>query len=108
MRHLIPEGINRDLLISASPSILTESKIRFCTSYCFIRADFTNVISLNSNSSEAYYHRGWCYLNSEKYDLAIEDFNKITELGLDFTELYINRSMAMLKLNNLAAAIEDF
>ncbi|MGF1490105.1 MAG: tetratricopeptide repeat protein [Prochloraceae cyanobacterium] len=70
-------------------------------------ADFTNVISLNSNSSEAYYHRGLCDLNLGKYDLAIEDFERVLKIDSNSVEVYYYLGIAYFGLNKNREADEN-
>ena len=69
--------------------------------------DYNQAISLNSNYSGIYNHRGFA-----RYDLgdlkgAIADFNRALSLNPNFPEAYQNRGIARNALGDKQGAISD-
>ena len=48
--------------------------------------DYTKVIQLEPNFTNAYYNRGVAYSNKGELDLAIQDYTKAIELVPDYAE----------------------
>ncbi|MEM2138513.1 MAG: AAA family ATPase, partial [Candidatus Anstonellaceae archaeon] len=61
--------------------------------------DFTEVIKLNANFSEAYHIRGLAYDYLNQLDKAIADYDKAIELNPNFTEAINHRDIAKGKLS---------
>jgi tetratricopeptide (TPR) repeat protein len=69
---------------------------------------FSQMISNNPNSAEAYYQRGSAYKNTGGTERAIEDFSKVIELCNDHAEAYHNRGLLYMEIADAKKAILDF
>jgi tetratricopeptide (TPR) repeat protein len=69
---------------------------------------FSQIISNNPNSVEAYYQRGSAYKNTGGTERAIEDFSKVIELCNDHAEAYHNRGLLYMEITDAKKAILDF
>jgi tetratricopeptide (TPR) repeat protein len=70
--------------------------------------NFTDVINVNSEASDAYLGRGNCYKYMKYFDLAIEDYNKAIEINQCYAEAYYNRAVVYRLLGNNDKAQEDY
>jgi tetratricopeptide (TPR) repeat protein len=57
---------------------------------------------------DAYFSRGYCYLEIEEYDRAIADFNESEKLRPKSAVMFYSRGYAYLQKDNYTAAIKDF
>ncbi|MFM2311483.1 MAG: hypothetical protein RLZZ04_759 [Cyanobacteriota bacterium] len=69
---------------------------------------FSQMISNNPSSVEAYYQRGSAYKNTGDTERAIKDFSKVIELCNDHAEAYHNRGLLYMELADAKKAILDF
>ncbi|MGL6339621.1 MAG: tetratricopeptide repeat protein [Waterburya sp.] len=69
---------------------------------------FSQIISNNPNSVEAYYQRGSAYKNTGGIERAIEDFSKVIELCNDHAEAYHQRGLLYMEIADAKKAILDF
>lgn len=70
-------------------------------------SDFTKVIELNPQNSEAYYYRGWAYFENDQCYEAIADFTKAIELNPKYGEAYKRRAETYYQLGEHAEYIRD-
>jgi eukaryotic-like serine/threonine-protein kinase len=70
-------------------------------------ADFTNVLSLNPESAEAYYGRGLMYSFLGSYDAAISDLSNAIDLNPSSAESYYLRGTIYAVLGSYDQAIVD-
>src|SRR2546430_1015040 len=70
-------------------------------------ADFTEVIRLKPDLSQAYYNRGVAYRDKGNRDQAIVDFTKAIRLNSVFAEAYTNRGVEYSVKGEFDKAITD-
>lgn len=70
--------------------------------------DYLKAIELNPKYSSAYYNAGTVYLNTARYDQAIEYFNTSLTYNPGFAFAYFNRGLAYMKKKEWEKAIQDF
>ena len=69
--------------------------------------EYTQVIEIDPDYSEAYEHRAYIYEDSGYYELAIDDFSHAVELSPDNVRLRLARGNLYLKTENYAAVLKD-
>ena len=67
---------------------------------------FDKAIASNSQSAEAYYHRGLAYYNSGNIERAIADYDLSLNL-VSQVDVYLSRAKAFLDLDNIQSSIID-
>ena len=70
--------------------------------------DFTQVINLNTNYTEAYFLRGYVYAEKSNYNQAIIDFNQAIRLNTNYTEAYFWRASVYEVLSDYRRAQADY
>ena len=75
--------------------------------YSSAALDCNKAIDLDKKNAAAYYNRGLVYLNTEKYQLAIEDFNIAIRLKSDYAEAYSFRGVTYGNLEKYDIALND-
>ena len=68
---------------------------------------YTQSLQLKEDKA-LYFQRGFCMLQSQEYEKAIEDFSKCVELGYEVTVSKFQRGLCYYSVGNYQAAIEDF
>lgn len=71
-------------------------------------ADYTQVITKNPTSGQAFYNRGMAYFRGKNRDAAIADFTKVIELNPASAQAYARRGSAYGAKEVYDAAIADF
>ncbi|MEG4230044.1 tetratricopeptide repeat protein [Microcoleus sp. N9_B2] len=69
--------------------------------------DYTRLLQLNPNESQAYWHRGLAWLELGNYQESIKDCTQYLKLRPDFIQGYIARAGQFKDIGNLQRAIED-
>lgn len=70
--------------------------------------DYSEVIKLNPNYTDAYINRAICYAEQKKHKQAILDYNKAIELYPSYALTYNNRGCSYSELGNHEQAIQDY
>ena len=70
--------------------------------------DLNEAITLNPNSSDAYFHRGVIKYVLKNYDAALIDLNKAIKIEPSYADCYKERGRVKRELNKLDDAIADF
>ncbi len=68
---------------------------------------YTQSLQLKEDKA-LYFQRGFCLLQSQEYEKAIEDFSKCVELDYEVTVSKFQRGLCYYSIQNYEAAIEDF
>ena len=68
---------------------------------------FDKAIASDSQSAEAYYHRGLAYYNSGNIERAIADYDLSLNLNPQQVNVYLSRAKAFLDLDNIQSSIID-
>lgn len=71
-------------------------------------ADFTKVININPQFSDAYSNRGLVYLALQQPELALTDLTKGITVRPEYAVSYLKRGMAYMQLQQPKNAIADF
>ena len=71
-------------------------------------AHYSQIISANPNSPDAYVERGIIYYQIDNYEQAINDFTKAIEVDPCYEDAYRNRAIAYADTGNLDNAIYNF
>ncbi len=71
-------------------------------------AKYSEVLRLSPFYIDAYYNRGWCFIELGKYQEAIRDFSKIIDLDKDYKNAYLSKGFARYNLGDYEKAIEDY
>ena len=61
---------------------------------------FTKAIKYDKSNPDAYYNRGCCKANMQRYQDAIVDFQKAVELKPDFADAYFNLGQMYFYIND--------
>ena len=69
---------------------------------------FTRAIELDSTYKAAYFNRGLCYFNQQKYLEAITDYTKTINLVPNDSKTYFNRGLCYDQLKKFCEAVGDF
>ena len=69
---------------------------------------FTRAIELDSTYKSAYFNRGLCYFNQQKYLEAITDYTKTINLVPNDSKTYFNRGLCYDQLKKFCEAVGDF
>ena len=69
---------------------------------------YDKIISIDSNSTDAYFNKGLVYANQKNYDEAIKCFEKVTELTPEYPYAYYSLAMAYELKNMPQKAIEYY
>ncbi len=70
--------------------------------------DYTKAIKLNPNNKDAYYNRGFAYVNERLYDLAIRDFSFVLKKDPGYERAYFWRGFAYGEKGEYDLAIKDY
>ncbi|MCK4699207.1 MAG: tetratricopeptide repeat protein, partial [Bacteroidales bacterium] len=65
-------------------------------------------MNVKGQSAKKHYKAGEDYVESKKFEFAIDEFTKAVALDPDYTKAYIERGKLYDKAGNKEAAIEDF
>ena len=68
---------------------------------------FNKAIASNSQSAEAYYHRGLAHYHSGNIKLAIADYDLSLNLDPQQLDVYLSRAKAFFDLDNIQSSIID-
>jgi len=77
----------------------TEQMMRY-GDYQAAEKHFDKAIRYDKNNPEAYYGRGCCKANMQRYQEAIVDFQKAIELKPDYANAYFNLGMMYFYIND--------
>ena len=69
--------------------------------------NFTQAITLDSTSYNAYYNRGCAYHRQGKYQAAIADFSQAVRLNPEFTQAYVHRGILHNEIGAVHLAFKD-
>jgi tetratricopeptide (TPR) repeat protein len=69
--------------------------------------NFTQAITINAKPTY-YFGRGNAYLNSDEYQLALQDYDQAIALGYTDMGIYFNRGVAFFNQGNYPTAAENF
>jgi tetratricopeptide (TPR) repeat protein len=69
--------------------------------------EFTEVLTYNSRSAEAYYERGKVFAVLGLYDLACDDYTQALQFRPHFPEAFLERARAYCQLKLFSRAIPD-
>jgi Tfp pilus assembly protein PilF len=70
--------------------------------------DYTEAIGSKPDFAEAYWNRGWSYIQLGLYEKAIMDLSEAIRLKPDESEIYLNRGNAYSELKQYERAIADY
>ncbi len=65
-------------------------------------------IKLNDKNADAFYNRGWLYLDKGDLQMAERDYSTAILLDKNHLEAYYNRGLVFAKMNEYTQAIRDF
>lgn len=68
---------------------------------------FTEVISIDSNYTEAYFFRGYTRYKTDDYKSAIQDLDIVLSLDAEYYSVYIYRGLSKCALSDTAGGIDD-
>lgn len=68
---------------------------------------FSQVLQMNPNFTDAYFHRARLYLDQDKYDAAIQDLDKLISLDPKVADAYNVRGVAYLNKGSYDKAMQD-
>jgi tetratricopeptide (TPR) repeat protein len=71
-------------------------------------ADFNKLMKMNLHIKDAFYYRGWAYMETGDYERAIADFDKCVELEPYSSAVYASRGQAHDYSGQLDKAILDY
>jgi lipoprotein NlpI len=60
------------------------------------------------NIARGYWHRGWAYLMTKQYQLAMSDYNRAISIAPGIPEFYNERGLTWIDLENNERAMQDF
>ena len=118
--ELYKENRNNEALKQLELSIIyfpNQAKSHFLRGYIFLYEiknpekavfDFNKYIELEKDNENGYLHRGFAYINLEKYFLAILDFTKVISINNKNTDAYFLRGLSKSKINDRTGAISDY
>ncbi|MBE9511913.1 MAG: tetratricopeptide repeat protein [Bacteroidetes bacterium] len=75
---------------------------------CILIVSLLLSMNVKGQSAKKHYKAGVVYIESKKFEFAIDEFTKAVELDPDFAKAYIERGKLYDKAGNKEAAIEDF
>lgn len=96
------DAISTEKHLNKANTLFDQGRYRLAT------LEYSRVLRLNPDLTEAYYKRGYAEMELKMYPEAISDFNKVIHLDPDNTKAYGNRGIVKAKMELHSEAIQDF